>query len=391
MPSYADPVRNPAIATPRRIHPNPDICEQVTPRSDGGHGRRPGALVVPVAVHLEVQDASGRFLGANSSENIADVAGTEAEFRILVSNLSLYDVESVEVLFAYRSVSGGPALEGIGAVKGGRYGESEKMFTVERVEADKTAVISFRAFFTGTFTDDVAKAEVTLRNFDVSDAGLLPRRTSETPFERRNLTGSIERFGIGSVDSACFRGEETASAARAALPPVLTPVPRNASVRLEKSANTNEARAGAHIVYTISVQNTGDQDLLNLTLDDRFSGEHLRVLEAGGGVAQASGLLWQRPTLATGDRWIVRYRTEVLPSASPSEPIPNTATLTSEQLRDTPTTQRIASASVSVITTLPKTGVDFSFLTMLLEIGLGILVAYILARIALFVAMRKFE
>ncbi|MEK7137599.1 MAG: hypothetical protein AAB853_04935, partial [Patescibacteria group bacterium] len=74
VPSYADPVRNPAIATPRRIHPNPDICEQVTPRSDGGHGRRPGALVVPVAVHLEVQDASGRFLGANSSENIADVA-----------------------------------------------------------------------------------------------------------------------------------------------------------------------------------------------------------------------------------------------------------------------------------------------------------------------------
>lgn len=391
MPAYAAPARYGEVP-PDRVRPEESACERVVRRIAGGHGRRPGAIVVPVSVHLEVKNAKGRFVGANSPANIAVVSGDEADFRILVSNLSLYEVENVVVEFSYTPAPRGPALEGIGSVRGANYSESEKTFILDRVSADDIAAVSFTVFFLDDLTEETAKGSVTLKDFSVASETLLPQRTPETPFERRNLTGTVERFGIGSVDHACFRGDAVApSLSRNALPPALTPIPRNISLRVEKTANVTEVSAGSQIIYTVSVTNTGEEALREITLDDRFSSSHLRVLEGGGGDILAAGIQWHRGALATGDRWIVRYRAEVLPGVPQGEQIETTATVTGEQLRDTPTTLRAASASVFIIARLPATGANLSLLYTVLQIALGVVIAIALVRIALAVALRKFE
>lgn len=387
----------PAGAVPARrlLEPLPpaaagaEHCTVPIRRALGGPGRRPGATVVPVVIRLEVLGASSKFVGASSDYTAARVKGDNVLLRASVTNLSLYDVSNVVIKHMFTSAEDGPMLEGIGGVDGALLNERTQLFILERVASDETATFTFRLFLTGDLREGLSESQIRLEDFEVLEPERrFPPRTPESSMERSRQI--LERLGIGTTDVACFTGfaDPTLSlSARMTQSDGSKGGLQGGIISVQKTANVSEVRPGGMVVYTISVTNRGRETLRDVLIDDRFSSSQLQVLDAGGGEKITSGLQWFMEELAPDERFVARYRAEVLAGLQNGDHISNTTLVTGEQLRDTSTTQRSASVAVSVLSKMPRTGVELWLLSAPLQVLLGSLLAFLLFRLGLAAAL----
>ena len=407
-----------------------ETCTESLRRFTTGPGRRPGATVVPVTLRLQVLNAEGKFVEASADRTRATVSGNDITLKAIVNNTSLYDVGNVVVTHSFKKpFSGSPTLEAITSVNGAFYNERINSFVIDTVPSDTAITFTFHILLSGDTNGGLSQSKITLEDFEVLEAERrLPERTPETPAGRSTQT--IERVGIGGTDVACFTGDgvtrflpSTATTPTSTLrrnpgPPYLTqtsgstgqsssaratptssasssspsrvsppvsivsaPLP---SLTVEKTANTAEVRPGSVVTYTIVVTNQGTATVRDILVDDRFDARQLAVTETAGGALTPSGLQWVIATLAPGERWVVRYRAEVLSGVQPGSAIPNTVLLTGDSLLDVPTTRRSQSAQVSVLgTVMPQTGVDLWIFTLGGNILLGIVIAFVLFTLSL--------
>lgn len=362
-----------------------ESCTAPIQRSRGGPGRRPGATVVPVTIRLEVLNAAGKFVGASSDYTTAMVEGDDVTLRATVTNLSLYDVGSIVIRHRFTPSEDGPILEGIGDVQGAELSERSQTFHITEIESDSSVAFTFRLLLTGALDEELSESQIRLESFEV--LGSERRHPQRLPESSRDQSRqSLERLGIGTTDVACFIGSSIRERQGGQ--------GGEGPISVQKSTNVTEVQPGGTIVYTITVTNRGNETLRDVLIDDRFSSSHLRVSDTGGGEKLASGLQWFIEELSPGERFVARYRAEADMSLRNGDHIPNTTLVVSSQLRDTSTTKRSASVTVPVLQKMPRTGVELSWLLVPLEILLGCLVAFLLFRTGLSIALwqgRKIE
>ena len=350
-----------------------ETCAGPVHRFRAGPGRRPGATVVPVTVRVEVLNTDGVFSDASSDATRAVVTGDDVVLRVLVANLSLYDIGHIVLTHDFTPAPDSADAEGIGGIEGARFDERSREFLIDRVASGETASFTFHLFLNGNPGEGISQSKMLLKDFDVLESERrYPVRTPETPLDRPSQ--SLERLGIGFGDVACFAG------AMPALPPILTPQAGGGMERsplsIQKIASRSEASPGALIVFSIIVTNHGTEILRNVVVDDRFDSTQLKVTDAGGGEVLPSGIQWVIPVLAPDGRFVARYSAEILPGAKNGDHIANTATLVSHDLLDIPAPERRATAEVAIVTAMPRTGVDLGifflgsfFLGMVLFFG----------------------
>ena len=306
-------------------------------------------------LRVEVKNTDGVFSDASSDATRAVVAGDDVTLRILVANLSLYDIGHVVLTHDFTPAAGSADAEGIGGIEGAQFDARSREFLIDTIASDETASFTFHLFLSGVPSEDISQSKMLLKDFDVLESERrFPVRTPETPLDRPSQ--SLERLGIGFGDVACFAG------AMPALPPILTPQAGSGMERsplsIQKTVSRSEAAPGTTIVFSVIVTNHGTEILRNVVVDDRFSAMQLKVTDAGGGEVLPSGIQWVIPVLAPAERFVARYSAEVLRGAKNGERIANTALLISRDLLDTPVAARRATAEVVIVTAMPKTGSD---------------------------------
>lgn len=385
----------------------------------GGPGRRPGATVVPVFIRQTVREENGNEVFAVSETQLADVAGDAIEFRVQIRNESPYDVGTVELHHAYRTVREGPKITSIGDVSGGVYVPDDHMFVVDRVPAGQTVDLTYTLFLDRPLKQEISQSAVTLHDFIVLDPeSRFPERFRETVLGRHRTT--IEKMGLGGKEVSCFTGE---NADRFVLgdqqgievipprtiprqtPPAaaqvdtvntasLTPEEIRDNLTLQKRVSGSMTPGGG-VTATITVRNGTNGTLEDVLVDDRFDGSRLIVRNDAGGVSTRSGIQWLIPVLPPGQSWSITYDATINNGLRSGDRIPSTVTLFGEQLLDVPTSalsesHDIVLASEHVMipqaeaaetpnsVVFPQTGVEDGVVSMFLQILIGVVMALVI-------------
>jgi uncharacterized repeat protein (TIGR01451 family) len=122
---------------------------------------------------------------------------------------------------------------------------------------------------------------------------------------------------------------------------------------LTKTSDVSEVFPGGIVTYTVTVRNTGDEDLQDVVVDDTLPPEMI-VIDDGNADENSGGqLTWEIGDLDSGDSWTVTYRTSVSTSAFPGQILTNRACV---EDADNDIDQ-CESVSVAVIGNLPQTGI----------------------------------
>ncbi|MDP7069312.1 MAG: DUF11 domain-containing protein, partial [Candidatus Peribacteraceae bacterium] len=101
---------------------------------------------------------------------------------------------------------------------------------------------------------------------------------------------------------------------------------------IDKTSDRTEAFAGSLVSYTITIRNTGNQDLPNATLTDDYLENMVTISDPGGGSDAGGRLTWNLGTLRGNTTTVVRYRVRVKDSISFGASIRNIATVKSGSL-----------------------------------------------------------
>lgn len=396
------------------------ICESVIRDFPGGPGRRPGATVIPVFMRQTVLDEKGDYVFAISERQLADVRGDAMKFRLQVRNESAFDVGTVRLHHAYRTVREGPKLLAIADIAGGTYVQDDHMFVIEKIAAGQTVDLEYTLLIERPLEEEVSQSAITLDDFMVLDpASRFPQRYPETSYYRHRTT--IEKVGIGGKEVSCFTGE---NADRFALPgqqntavsnsyrapsranPPTTIVP--ARVPLSASALTPEqirdrltvhkrvsgvARAGSMVTVTVTVENDTNATFEDILVNDRFDADLLMVENEGDGVTTSAGVQWLIQNLGPDETWSATYTARVNDRMNAGDRIPSTVSIFGEQLLDVPTSALSQSSDLMIAgeayrapqpvvtetpytVALPQTGVEVgSALAVFVQILIGTIVA----------------
>ena len=391
-----------------------EICEGVIRDFPGGPGRRPGATVIPVFMRQTVLNERGDHVFAISERQLADVGGDAMEFRLQVRNESPFDVGTVKLHHAYRTVREGPKLVSITDISGGVYIADDHMFVIERIPAGQTVDLEYTLMIERPLREEVSQSAITLNDFMVLDpASRFPQRYPETSLYRHRTT--IEKVGIDGKEVSCFTGENadrfalprqqntSASTSGFRAPIYVSPlVPASTgTITPEEIRNrltvrkrvSGEARAGGIISATITVTNDTNAAFEDILVDDRFDANLLIVQDEGGGVATRSGIQWLIQNLGPDETWSAVYTARVNDRLSSGDHILSTVSIFGEQLLDVPTSALsqshdlvIAGKSVFVpqaqaaetpyTVALPQTGVEMgTSIAMLFQILIGAIIA----------------
>ena len=121
-------------------------------------------------------------------------------------------------------------------------------------------------------------------------------------------------------------------------PPVGPPtVPGQAGLTIDKSADRTEALAGSLVAYTVTIRNTGGQDITNAILTDDYPETMMTISDPGGGTDGGGQLRWSLGALRANSTTIVRYRARVNSGVPQGSTIRNTATVQGGNLSRTDT------------------------------------------------------
>ncbi|TSC60636.1 MAG: hypothetical protein Greene041662_187 [Candidatus Peregrinibacteria bacterium Greene0416_62] len=146
---------------------------------------------------------------------------------------------------------------------------------------------------------------------------------------------------------------------------VAPPQMENATVLLRKSADRTEVRPGETMTYTVYLRNTTDHTITNLTVEDRLDQRYMRVAGADAGAMQGDRIVWTIPSLAAGEDWQVRYTVSVAEGTPHGEALLNVVSVSGEGMEEISLTQRVTTASISVVSALPPAGAPLDLLFLL--------------------------
>src|SRR3989338_2117958 len=133
----------------------------------------------------------------------------------------------------------------------------------------------------------------------------------------------------------------------------------SAAIGIDKSATLREVRPGGTILYTIMVTNTSGNAYTNLVVSDTYDTSKVTITNASQGSMDGNVIRWTIPSIAPGDRWVVRYSARAGAALANGTTINNTSVVDGEPIHSIPLSRRSDSVQVVVVTELPKTGFEF--------------------------------
>ncbi|MCB9808482.1 DUF11 domain-containing protein [Candidatus Peribacteria bacterium] len=173
------------------------------------------------------------------------------------------------------------------------------------------------------------------------------RVRSDAPIGEK-LRNTVAVNGFQSVDTTVI-GERVSGAGLA----------RSQGVLVSKHADRSEVRPGETVVYTVSVQNTTNQPIYNMKVEDRMDSPYIRVLNASEGQTSGNGIVWSVPALEPGQHWSVNYTAQIDMRAPHGVTIPNIVTVSGAGMETVSLSERIHTMQIGVISNLPPTGAAF--------------------------------
>ncbi|MBU0767157.1 DUF11 domain-containing protein [Patescibacteria group bacterium] len=132
--------------------------------------------------------------------------------------------------------------------------------------------------------------------------------------------------------------------------------PVNNSRLLRKVSDRTEVRPGDTVNYTIYVQNTLENPVRNVRIEDRMDSRFSTVLNAEYGQMQGDRIVWDIPQLDPGQKWQVTYAVRVDPNVPHGTEIANVVTISGEGMESVSLTQRTYTTRIGVVTQLPRSG-----------------------------------
>jgi uncharacterized repeat protein (TIGR01451 family) len=157
---------------------------------------------------------------------------------------------------------------------------------------------------------------------------------------------------------------------------------------LQKTADSSEVRPGGTVGFTITLRNTTDHLMSNITIQDKFDARALSMLDSTKPAEMRSGTaVWTIAELQPGKVWSVHYRMQVSQSVKHGTELTNVVTASGEGLSELSLTERVQTMQIGVLTKLPKSGASLDMLFLLFTgiFGAGQVAAMHLKRKVLFV------
>lgn len=157
---------------------------------------------------------------------------------------------------------------------------------------------------------------------------------------------------------------------------------------LQMVADTQEVRPGGTVGFTITLKNTTDHPMRNITIQDKFDPNSLKIISSNKQESISGGIAsWKIAELQPGKTWSVYYRMEVNPKVSHGIQLTNVVSARGEGLEELSLTDRIQTMQIGVLTKLPKSGasLDWLFLMFTSLFGAGQVAAMQLKRKVMFI------
>ncbi|MCF7844821.1 MAG: DUF11 domain-containing protein [Kiritimatiellales bacterium] len=130
----------------------------------------------------------------------------------------------------------------------------------------------------------------------------------------------------------------------------------NAPRLLRKVADRTEVRPGDTVNYTIYVQNTLENPVLNVHIEDRMDPRYSTVINAESGQMQGEKIVWDIPSLQPGETWQVTYSVRVNSNVPHGTELANVVTINGDGMESVSLTHRTYTTRIGVVTHLPKSG-----------------------------------
>jgi len=154
--------------------------------------------------------------------------------------------------------------------------------------------------------------------------------------------------GMGNLPPRLFpMFDDQKKEAEPFLPPIL--------VEIRKTPTKQEVIQGGTIPFEITIRNLENHTLHNLTLDERFDDQILKVVDAGNGSISQNRLAWFIAALEPSEERTLRYSMQIQKDA-PAAPFQTTAYVYGEDVQEMTSGLRMASTNIAVIS-LPQSGV----------------------------------
>lgn len=166
------------------------------------------------------------------------------------------------------------------------------------------------------------------------------------------MRNAVETNGVEAIDQTIVDGVVAGHA-----------INPSQNVMVTKVADRREARPGDRIGYNVTVQNTTNQPLRNLKIEDRIASNLISIRNARRNARiQRNTVAWDVPELQPGEQWTVGYDAYLSDRARHGTVIPNIVTVSGQGMQDVALSQRVHTMEMGVISTLPPTGAAFDML-----------------------------
>ncbi|MFH0770642.1 MAG: hypothetical protein V1926_04675 [Candidatus Peregrinibacteria bacterium] len=152
------------------------------------------------------------------------------------------------------------------------------------------------------------------------------------------------------------------------------------AVLLRKLADRTEVRPGDTVGYAIYLQNTLKNTITNVVIEDRMDSPYLEVLGAEQGQMLNGQLVWRVPELGPGQTWTIRYSARIRSDAPHGVTVPNVVTVSGNGMESVSLTERVTTTRISVVGSLPKTGVATDAIVALLLSALAAVPTLVVSR-----------
>jgi uncharacterized membrane protein len=150
----------------------------------------------------------------------------------------------------------------------------------------------------------------------------------------------------------------------------------DAEVRFSVTPTATEVLPGGRIRYTVSVRNTGDATLDDLTATVKFDPSVAILVNAGSAQkVDASTIKWNIPNLAAGKTWNTSFELALVDGLPLGTVIPVVSTLQGSSIDSITLQSRVSVTSVALIGTLPATGYPLDTLATFLLLPFAALAA----------------
>jgi len=172
------------------------------------------------------------------------------------------------------------------------------------------------------------------------------------------MAKGVEAFDITDIGTSIVGAREPSQ------------ITRNA---LTKTADRREVRPGDVVSFTITLRNTTDHPFTNVTVEDRFDANQMRITGGAADAVNAAGMLkWNIPTIEPGSSWSTQYQMQVNPNIPHGTELRNVVSADGNGLESLSLTERIQVGRLGVITGMPKSGASMDVLFLLLTGLMGL-------------------